>query len=145
MTWTLPEPMLATPVPDPVLAPGWASEPKWDGFRALFSMDTGQVVLRSRRGTDLAPAFPEVAAARGQLPDATALDGELVVWEAGRLAFERLQERLQRRAAGASRLAQEWPAHFVAFDVLRLAARTQKHGRTGGAGRHWRHCSPSAD
>ncbi|MEU8849463.1 hypothetical protein AB0C70_25150 [Streptomyces sp. NPDC048564] len=56
-----------------------------------------------------------------QLPDATALDGELVVWEAGRLAFERLQERLQRRAAGASRLAQEWPAHFVAFGVLRLA------------------------
>lgn len=109
------------PVPDPALLPGWAGEPKWDGFRALFSMDAGRVVLRSRRGTDLAPAFPEVAAARGQLPDATALDGELVVWEAGRLAFERLQERLQRRAAKASRLAQEWPAHFVAFDVLRLA------------------------
>ncbi|MDO0917854.1 DUF3761 domain-containing protein [Streptomyces sp. DT2A-34] len=23
MTWTLPEPMLATPVPDPALRPGW--------------------------------------------------------------------------------------------------------------------------
>ncbi|MFE7216746.1 hypothetical protein ACFU93_44475 [Streptomyces sp. NPDC057611] len=114
-------PMLATPVPDPALLPGWASEPRWDGFRALFSVDAGRVVLRSRRGTDMASAFPEVVSGRGQLPDATALDGELVVWEAGRLAFERLQDRLQRRGAGAARRAQEWPAHFVAFDLLRLA------------------------
>ncbi|MFH9016380.1 ATP-dependent DNA ligase [Streptomyces sp. NPDC017943] len=38
-----------------------------------------------------------------------------------RLAFERLQNRLQRRGAGASRAAGEWPAHFVAFDLLRLS------------------------
>ncbi|MFJ9250477.1 ATP-dependent DNA ligase [Streptomyces sp. NPDC101776] len=57
-----------------------------------------------------------------QLPDATALDGELVVWDtAGRLAFERLQNRLARRGAGAARAAEEWPAHFVAFDLLRLS------------------------
>ncbi|MFD7409232.1 ATP-dependent DNA ligase [Streptomyces sp. NPDC059866] len=78
-------------------------------------------MLRSRRGTDMAPAFPEIVAASRQLPDATALDGELVVWETGRLAFERLQERLQRRGAGAFLLAAQWPAHFVAFDLLRLA------------------------
>ncbi|MDG9709405.1 ATP-dependent DNA ligase [Streptomyces sp. DH10] len=121
MTWTLPEPMLTSPVPDPGLRPGWAAEPKWDGFRALVSVDSGQVVLRSRRGTEMAPAFPEVVAGAAQLPDATALDGELVVWEEGRLAFERLQDRLQRRGAGAARAAAEWPAHFVAFDLLRLS------------------------
>lgn len=49
------------------------------------------------------PAFPEIEAGAAQLPDATALDGELVVWDAaGRLAFERLQNRLQRRGAGAA-------------------------------------------
>lgn len=48
------------------------------------------------------------------------INGELVVWEAGRLAFERLQGRLQRRGAGAARRAEQWPAHFVAFDLLRL-------------------------
>ncbi|MET7920371.1 ATP-dependent DNA ligase [Streptomyces avermitilis] len=121
MTWTLPDPMLAAPVADPVLRPGWAAEPKWDGFRAQISIDTGRVVLRSRRGTDMASAFPEVVAGTTQLPDATALDGELVVWEGGRLAFERLQGRLQRRGAGAARLAEQWPCHFVAFDLLRLA------------------------
>jgi hypothetical protein len=79
------------------------------------------VVLRSRRGTEMAPAFPEIVAGAVQVPDATAMDGELVVWDAGRLAFERLQNRLQHRGAGAARAAVEWPAHFVAFDLLRLS------------------------
>lgn len=114
--------MLATPVPDPALRPGWASEPKWDGFRALISVEAGRAVLRSRRGTEMAASFPEIVAGAVQLPDATALDGEQVVWDAaGRLAFERLQNRLQRRGAGAARAAGEWPAHFVAFDLLRLS------------------------
>ncbi|AVH61807.1 MULTISPECIES: ATP-dependent DNA ligase [Streptomyces] len=122
MTWTLPEPMLTTPVSVPDLRPGCAAEPKWDGFRALVSVDADQVVLRSRRGTEMGPSFPEVVAGAVQLPDATALDGELIVWDAaGRLAFERLQNRLARRGAGAARAAQEWPAHFVAFDLLRLS------------------------
>ncbi|WP_079142280.1 ATP-dependent DNA ligase [Streptomyces sp. LUP30] len=122
MTWTLPEPMLATPVPTPALLPGWAGEPKWDGFRALVSVDAGRVVLRSRRGTEMLPAFPELGTGAAQLPDATAIDGELVVWDAaGRLAFEQLQNRLQRRGARAARAAGEWPAYFVAFDLLRLS------------------------
>ncbi|MFM9700960.1 DNA ligase-like domain-containing protein [Streptomyces europaeiscabiei] len=61
-------------------------------------------------------ASPEMAAGTAQLPDATALNGELIVWESGRL-----QGRLQRRGAGAVRLTAEWPAHFVAFDLLRIA------------------------
>ncbi|MEV8597833.1 ATP-dependent DNA ligase [Streptomyces sp. NPDC052012] len=48
------------------------------------------------------------------------LNGELVVWEEGKLAFERLQQRLVRRGAGAARAAAEWPAHFVVFDLLHL-------------------------
>ncbi|MFJ3446528.1 hypothetical protein ACIPM2_35990 [Streptomyces sp. NPDC086081] len=92
-----------------------------DGFRALLSVDAGQVVLRSRRGTETRPAFPETMAGVVQPPQATAFDGELVVWEQGRLAFERLQNRLQRRGAGAARAAAEAPAHFVAFDLLRLS------------------------
>ncbi|CAL9278948.1 DNA ligase C [Streptomyces sp. SudanB135_2055] len=122
MTWILPEPMLSTPVSSPGLRLGWAGEPKWDGFRAAVSVDAGRVVLRSRHGTEMGPAFPEVVSGAVQLPDATAMDGELVVWDAaGRLAFERLQNRLARRGAGAGRAAEEWPAHFVAFDLLRLS------------------------
>ncbi|MFI1487466.1 hypothetical protein [Streptomyces sp. NPDC020747] len=49
------------------------------------------------------------------------INGELIVWESERLAFERLQGRLQQRGAVAVRLADQWPAHFVAFDLVRLA------------------------
>jgi ATP-dependent DNA ligase len=50
------------------------------------------------------------------------INGELVVWDAaGRLPLERLQNRLARRGVGAARAAEEWPADFVAFDLLRLS------------------------
>ncbi|MGW2283526.1 ATP-dependent DNA ligase [Streptomyces phaeochromogenes] len=75
MTWTLPEPMLTDAVRSPALPASSAAEPKWDGFRAALSVDAGQVVLPSRRGTQMAPALPEVVAGATQLPDATALDG----------------------------------------------------------------------
>ncbi|MGW0572994.1 ATP-dependent DNA ligase [Streptomyces tauricus] len=122
MTWNLPEPILTTAVRSPALPARSAAELKWDGFRAAVSVDGGQVVLRSRRGTPMAAAFPEVVTNAAQLPDATALDGELIVWSAdGRLAFEQLQNRLHRRGRAALQAAAERPAHFVAFDVLRLA------------------------
>ncbi|MFH9016564.1 ATP-dependent DNA ligase [Streptomyces sp. NPDC017943] len=76
------------------------------------------MLLRSRQGTDMTGSFPEVrTAALMQLPPGTGLDGELVVWETGRLAFERLQQRLARRGKGASEAGQR-PAHYVTFDLL---------------------------
>jgi hypothetical protein len=52
------------------------------------------------------PAFPEVAAGTTQLPDATALDGELVVRDtAGRLAFERLGAVRAAREGGVRQSA----------------------------------------
>ncbi|MFE7356232.1 hypothetical protein ACFU8Q_24325 [Streptomyces sp. NPDC057543] len=73
------------------------------------------MVIRSRCGTDMTAAFPEIAAAAAALPADVCLDGDLV-------AFGRLQGRLSRTPAGADRLAAQWPAHFVAFDLLRLGA-----------------------
>lgn len=56
-------------------ASGWAAELKWDGFRALVSVDARKAVLRSRRGTEMGPAFPEIVAGAAQLLGTTALDG----------------------------------------------------------------------
>ncbi|MFF0094726.1 hypothetical protein ACFYSF_32885 [Streptomyces canus] len=42
------------------------------------------------------------------------------MWENDQLAFERLQQRRHRRAGAAAQAAAQWPAHFVAFDLLRL-------------------------
>ncbi|MCX2925102.1 hypothetical protein [Streptomyces sp. NEAU-W12] len=104
----LPGPMLTLSVSSSDLPPLHAVEPKWDGFRALASVDAGQVVLRSKRGTGIGPAFAEVMAGAGHLPDATTPAGELVVREEGRLAFERLQSRLRRRGTGAGPAAAVW-------------------------------------
>ncbi|MDA5147371.1 hypothetical protein PEM37_38320 [Streptomyces sp. AD681] len=87
-----------------------------DGYRAqLVCRSDGRVLLRSRKGTNLTAAFPEIAdAALAQLPGDTGLDGELVVWEGERLAFERLHQRMvRRRGAGALAAARTWPAHLV--------------------------------
>jgi ATP-dependent DNA ligase len=116
----LPEPMLTAAVNIPDLPPGSAAEPKWDGYQAQLAVyASGRVLLRSRRGTDMTSAFPEIrAAALAQLPAGTGLDGELVVWEESRLAFERLQQRLVRRGAAAAEAAGNWPAHYVVFDLV---------------------------
>jgi bifunctional non-homologous end joining protein LigD len=50
----------------------WSYEVKWDGFRALISTEQGFRV-RSRRGWDMTPLVPELAA----LPVFATLDGEL--------------------------------------------------------------------
>ncbi|WP_404198635.1 ATP-dependent DNA ligase [Streptomyces tauricus] len=113
---------------------------KWDGFRAGRSDNGGQDTLRSQRGTPIAAAFPEVAAGAVYLSDATALDGEPIVWSAhGRLTFEQLQNRLHRRGPATLQAASSRPAHFVAFDVLRLAAA----GCTNSAAQPLRTCSAS--
>jgi ATP-dependent DNA ligase len=112
--------MLTVAVDSSALPARFAAEPKWDGFRAQLAVySDGRVLLRSRQGTDMAASFPEIrAAALEQLPPDTGLDGELVVWESERLAFERLQQRLSRRGKGAAEAARQWPAHYVAFDLL---------------------------
>lgn len=118
------EPMLATPVEDWVLPPDGsvAAEPKWDGWRALAGRwDDGTAVIRSRRGTDVMAAFPEIAAAlEVQLPAGSLLDGELLVFASGRFAFERLGARLHRRPATVARLAAREPAALMVFDMLYL-------------------------
>ncbi|WP_371657404.1 hypothetical protein [Streptomyces sp. NBC_00280] len=46
-----------------------------------------------------------------------------MVRESGRLAFRRLQGRLQRRGTGAARLVDQRRAHFVAFVCTDTTAR----------------------
>lgn len=58
-------------------------------------------MVQSRRGTDLTPAFPEIATAASTLSAALVLDGELVVAAEGRLHFGELQKRARRRGRSA--------------------------------------------
>jgi ATP-dependent DNA ligase len=97
---------------------GCLYEPKFDGYRALLFVNADRCRVQSRRGHNISASFPDVAeSATDQLPNGFVLDGELVVWNDGRLRFSELQLRLASKAKAAQR-AREAPASFVAFDVL---------------------------
>jgi bifunctional non-homologous end joining protein LigD len=88
-----PEPMLAALGQAPFNRAGWMWEPKLDGYRAL-ALIRGNVVLRSRRGLDLAREFPDLAAELGKQGASMILDGEIVAFdEASRPSFQALQNR----------------------------------------------------
>ncbi|WP_158548168.1 ATP-dependent DNA ligase [Desertihabitans brevis] len=94
-------------------------EPKYDGYRATIAVQVGTARLLSRRGTDLTPSFPEVAAAVvDQVPDGTQLDAEVVIYQNGRLSFDALQQRMATGRRRALTLARETPATLMVFDVL---------------------------
>jgi ATP-dependent DNA ligase len=97
--------------------PGWSYEPKFDGFRAMAFRDHHGVHLQSRQLRDLTPGFPDVAAAIARLGDVV-LDGELVVWRAGRFDFAALQDRLRSGRTRVHGLVTAAPAAYIVFDLL---------------------------
>ncbi|HKT04761.1 MAG TPA: ATP-dependent DNA ligase [Rugosimonospora sp.] len=115
------QPMLAAPVEELPEGPGWAYEPKFDGWRAIATHRGAEVRLHSRAGRSLADYFPDVTqAVREYLPVGTVVDGELIVWNRERTDFTLLQRRITV-GAGLPRMVHEHPAHYVLFDLLAVA------------------------
>ncbi|MEU9740159.1 ATP-dependent DNA ligase [Micromonospora chersina] len=111
-------PMLAAPVDVVPEGPGLVHEPKWDGWRAIAFREADAVYLQSRAGRNLTTYFPDITRAiRAAVPPGVVLDGELIVWERGRINFAQLQRRVTAGRA-LLRLARECPAHYVLFDLL---------------------------
>jgi bifunctional non-homologous end joining protein LigD len=116
-------PMLAVPVAEPFSRPGWLFEMKYDGVRALATVQNGAVQLRGRSGRVETSRYPELAALAGALRATEAVvDGEIVAFDAeGRPSFERLQRRINVTGARQiARAAAEVPASLAAFDLLHL-------------------------
>jgi bifunctional non-homologous end joining protein LigD len=103
--------MLATLVSEPFDDPAWLFEIKWDGYRALCTIDEkDELTLVSRNGLDMLQRFPslaELGSAFSSVP--VVVDGEIVSLDAqGRSAFQRLQES-QKKPAGLT---------YAVFDLL---------------------------
>jgi bifunctional non-homologous end joining protein LigD len=103
--------MLATLVEEPFDGEDWLFEIKWDGYRAICTVDEdGALTMQSRNDIDLLARFPalgDVAEAFNSAP--IIVDGEIVsLDDEGRSSFQRLQE------------AQKTPRDltFVAFDLI---------------------------
>ncbi|MGA2759836.1 MAG: non-homologous end-joining DNA ligase [Candidatus Cybelea sp.] len=94
--------MLATLVAEPFDDPAWLFEIKWDGYRALCTIDEkNELTVVSRNGLDMLQRFPslkELASAFASAP--VVVDGEIVSLDAqGRSAFQRLQESQKKPGA----------------------------------------------
>lgn len=113
-------PMLATSTTAVPQGDSWVHEVKWDGMRVLADVTDGRLRLFSRTERDVTVAFPELAGLGDEYPDLL-LDGEIVVLDGGTPSFAGMAERFHVvDARKARRLAEQRPATYMAFDLLRL-------------------------
>ena len=104
--------------------PGWAYEPKWDGFRCLCYREGKEVSLLSKSGKPLGRYFPEVVEMLAGLRETPfALDGELTIATGDTLSFAALQMRLHPAESRIRKLAAATPAQLILFDCLALEER----------------------
>jgi ATP-dependent DNA ligase len=97
----------------------WQYEPKWDGFRCVVFKDGGEVRLQSKSGQPLERYFPEVVdhIAHAGVPRFV-MDGELVIRVGEGLSFDDLLQRIHPAASRVAKLAREFPATLIVFDLL---------------------------
>ena len=120
------EPMLARPADKPPASADYVYEVKWDGIRAMISLDEGEVRIRGRNGLDLTKQFPELLIPEQAFRATSALfDGEIVCLEAdGRPSFASVIHRMQQKSEGAiERARPKHPAVCYVFDCLYLDGR----------------------
>jgi ATP-dependent DNA ligase len=109
------QPQLARPKADLPTGEGWSYEPKYDGFRAIVFVDGDDVLIQSRGGKPLGRYFPELAFPAGRY----VADGEIVIdGDGGGQDFEALQNRIHPAESRINMLAEQTPAHYVAFDLV---------------------------
>jgi len=111
------EPQLARPAKELPLGEQWSYEQKFDGFRAVAFVDGDDLVLQSRGAKPLGRYFPEISIPPGRY----VLDGEIVIdGIEGQQDFGALQQRIHPAASRIAMLAEQTPAHYIAFDLLAL-------------------------
>ncbi|VEF48071.1 DNA ligase D [Bacillus freudenreichii] len=106
----------------------WVYEIKYDGYRGILEWTEEDMYLWSRNGKDLLPQFPEIRLFLNRYAEKVKedlplrLDGELVILENSYKAnFSKLQQRGRMRSKEKISLeAQEWPCHYLVFDILSL-------------------------
>jgi bifunctional non-homologous end joining protein LigD len=120
------EPMLARLAQKPPDSDDYVYEVKWDGIRAVISLDEGEVKIHGRNGMDFTKQFPELLVPEQAFRATSALfDGEIVCLEAdGKPNFRNVIHRMQQKADGAiERAKAKHPAVCYLFDCLYLDGR----------------------
>jgi ATP-dependent DNA ligase len=119
------KPQLAKTAKDLPEGDGWRYEPKWDGFRTIVFRDGDDVHLQSRNGKPMNRYFPEIPPQITSLgEERVVLDGELIVVIDGIQEFDLLGQRIHPAKSRVDMLAAQYPAAYVAFDLLAVGDET---------------------
>jgi bifunctional non-homologous end joining protein LigD len=97
----------------------WIFEVKWDGVRAVASVDARGVTLQARSGRNVTLEYPEFQDLGKHVRASSAiLDGEIVVLDKdGRSNFQRLQDRIGVETP-SRKLMESTPIVYYVFDLL---------------------------
>lgn len=141
--------MLAVSGPLPTAVDRFGFEVKWDGVRALVTVEAGRTTISGRMGRSATDAYPELQAPESIAGHDAVLDGEIVAFgDDGRPSFERLQQRMHvRDRSTAAHLSGTVPAVLCVFDLLWLdgadltaepyAERRRRLSELAPTGSHW--------
>ena len=106
------KPMLATLVSEPFDGDNWLFETKWDGYRAIATVQNGNALLYSRNEKSFNKDYPPVVAAVEKISHNVVMDGEVIVLDKnGKSDFQSLQNY---KNTGKGKLI------YAAFDLLHL-------------------------
>ncbi len=120
------EPMLADTRNDVPLGDEYIYEVKWDGIRAMISLDEGKLTIRSRNQRDITAQFPDLNIPEKAFRATCGLfDAEIVCLEEnGKPNFKTVINRLmQSTPGGIERGVKKYPAFCYVFDCLYLDGR----------------------
>lgn len=112
-----------SPILVPALPKGeeWVYQLKWDGFRTISAVQSGQAAIWSKKMLLKTAVYPELAAALSRLKGSFNLDGEAVILdpETGRPSFQLMQKRdkLQEKSQ-IEQVSRLQPVQYVLFDLL---------------------------
>lgn len=117
------EPMHGQRVEEPPRG-DYAYEVKWDGIRALITLQGDEVRIRTRNGQEVTDRFPELQQPRALRATNALLDGEIVCLDAeGKPDFQKVIHRLQRSPPAGDAMRRSTPVHCYLFDCLYLDGR----------------------
>lgn len=121
------EPMLSGSASKPPTGDNYLHEIKWDGIRAIISLEDGQVRIRTRNHNDVTKQFPELVQADKAFRATCGLfDAEIVCLDKlGKADFKKVIHRLMSNGETTiQKLSKTSPVYCYIFDCLYLDGRT---------------------
>jgi len=102
-------------------------ELKWDGIRAIITIDEGEITIRSRNGQDITNQFPELKIPEKAFHTVSGVfDGEIVCFDPhGKPSFSKIITRLKQSGkTNIEHKTSSCPAFCYLFDCLYIDGRS---------------------